>query len=376
VNKLKLAFIGGGVNSAVGTTHKIASQMDDRFELLAGCFGVDNDVNKRTAELWHVARLYANWRELLEKEKNRIDAVTVVTPTTMHTEVVIAAIRSGFPVICEKALTASVDDALSIKKALKENDGYLAVTYNYTGYPMLRELKSMIGQGKLGKVQQVNIEMPQEGFARLDGNGKPIVPQEWRLHDGVIPTISLDLGVHLHSIIYFLTGERPQEVIAAQDNFGSFKQIVDNVACLARYTNDLFCDIWYSKTALGNRNGLRVRIYGERGSAEWFQMDPEHLIFNDNQGRSLTIDRGSVDLSVTAQPRYGRFKAGHPAGFIEAFSNLYSDIADSVIAHKEKRKETSEYVFGMEKSLEGLLMMEAITRSAKSRVWEKVEREA
>jgi predicted dehydrogenase len=376
MRKLRLAFIGGGVNSAVGTTHKIASQMDERFELLAGCFGIEKEVNEQTAELWHVKRLYPSWRALLTGEKDRLDALTVVTPTSMHTEIVIEAIKLGYPVICEKALTASVTDALNIKEAVAKNDGYLAVTYNYTGYPMVRELRSMIKQGKLGKISQVHIEMPQEGFARLDSKGEPMTPQEWRLRDGEIPTISLDLGVHLHSIIYFLTGERPVEVIAAQNSFGLFKQVVDNVACLARYTNDVLCNVWYSKAALGHRNGLRVRVYGEKGSAEWFQMEPEILNINDNKGHSLTVDRGNVDVSITTQPRYGRFKAGHPAGFIEAFANLYNDIADSIIAHKERTKIPSEYVFGVDKALEGLYMMRAIARSAKSRAWEKVANEA
>lgn len=373
MKKLKLAFIGGGLDSVIGKTHTISSQMDNKFELAAGCFSIDKDVNKQTGKQWYAKRVYSDWKELFKTEKKVIDAVVVLTPSTQHTKIIIEALKSGYPVISEKALTGSVADAIRIKNALKKYRGYLAVNYNYTGYPMVRELRSMIEKNKFGKIQQVHIEMPQEGFARLDKNGNPIVPQKWRLQDGDISTISLDLGVHLHSIIYFLTGEKPREVIAVQNSLGCFKQIIDNTICIAKYTNNMVCNIWYSKTAFGYRNGLRVRVYGEKGSSEWYQMEPEILYLHDNKGHTSIVDRGSIDVSVSSQPRYTRFKAGHPAGFIEAFANLYSDIADSIIAYKNKSSFKSGYVFGIDEALEGLQMLEAVAKSAKSKSWEKVE---
>jgi len=231
----------------------------------------------------------------------------------------------------------------------------------------------MIKQNNLGRIQQVHIEMPQEGFARLDKQGRPIKPQEWRLHDGDIPMISLDLGVHLHNQVGFLTGENPLEVIAVQNSYGFFKQIVDNAICVAKYTNDMVCNIWYSKAALGYRNGLRVRVYGEKGAAEWYQLDPERLVLHDNKGQSQVFDRGHSNADLSSQLRYGRFKVGHPAGFIEAFANLYNDIADSIQAYTEKSNYRSEYVFGVDEALSGLYMLEAIAQSAKSKTWEKIE---
>ncbi|NQT30299.1 MAG: Gfo/Idh/MocA family oxidoreductase [Candidatus Saganbacteria bacterium] len=376
MTRLKLAFIGGGLDSVIGTTHKIAAQMDDRFSLVAGCFSIDKEMNEQTAKQWHAERVYSNWKELLEGEKNKIDAVVVLTPTSQHTEIVVEAIKAGYPIICEKALTASVSDALNIRKALKKHNGYLAVTYNYNGYPMVRELRSMIRQNKLGRIQQIHIEMPQEGFSRLDKKGDPMLPQQWRLQDGGIPTVSLDLGVHLHSKIGFLTGESPLEVIAVQNSFGFFKQVADNIICIAKYTNNLVCNIWYSKTALGYRNGLRIRVYGEKSSAEWYQMDPERLYLNDNKGHTRVVERGDVDVVIPSEARYNRFKAGHPAGFIEAFANLYYDIADSLTAYRENSNYKSKHVFGINEAVEGLCMLDAIARSAKSNSWERVKGEA
>lgn len=373
MKKLKLAFIGGGLDSAIGTTHKIASQMDDRFELVAGCFNLDKVINKQSAKLWQVDRVYLNWKKLLVREKSKIDAIVVLTPTPGHTEIILEAIKLGYPIICEKALTITIPDALKIKKLLRKYNGYLAVTYNYTGYPMVRELRSIVKQKKLGRVRQIHIEMPQEGFARLGKNGSHFIPQEWRLHDREIPTISLDLGVHIHSIVYFIINERPVKAIAVQNSFGFFKQVIDNVICIAKYTNDTVCNIWYSKVALGNSNGLRVRVYGDKGSAEWYQMNPEILYLYDNKGKPLIIDRGSVNANISAQTRYNRFKVGHPAGFIEAFANLYNDIADNIISYQKNLNYKSEYVMGIDESIEGLYMLEAIAKSAKSESWEEIK---
>ena len=236
---------------------------------------------------------------------------------------------------------------------------------------MVRELKQFIADGKLGKIQQVQVEMPQEGFMRLGAHNEPPKPQSWRLKDTVIPKISLDLGSHLHNMIYFLTGERPERIVADQATFGLFPQIVDNVGALAQYTNNMRAQVWFSKTALGNRNGLRIRVYGSEGSAEWFQLEPETLKTCDLRGNVSLRDR-TGDVKIANQQRYNRFKAGHPAGFIEAFANYYKDIADCLKQYFETGSFKSQYVCGIRTSLEGLSMMQAAARSAQSNKWESV----
>lgn len=372
-NVLRIGFIGGGLNSAVGNTHRIACQMDHRWQLSAGCFSTHADINRATAAAWGVepSRLYDNWRVFLEREHGRLDAVCLLTPTPMHAEMAVAALAEGYAVICEKAMAASSNEAETICRAVEDCKGFFAVTYNYTGYPMLRELRQMIIDGKLGKLNLVQIEMPQEGFARLNKHGQKPQPQAWRLKDGTIPTISLDLGVHLHHIIHFLTDEKLLEVVADQANYGFFPGIADNVICLARYTNNLRCQIWYSKMALGHRNGLRVRVYGDKGSAEWFQMQPEELIFNDQFGRREIVDRAS-NVEIADQLRYNRFKSGHPAGFVEAFANHYYDLADSLAEFRERGVYTSPFVFSANDAMEGLVMLEAMVVSAANHCWQRI----
>ncbi len=364
---LRLGFIGGALNSAVGYTHFNASRLDGHFRVEAGCFSRHDEQNKRTAKVYGISpnRNYSDWQALLKDEKGQVDAVVILTPTPSHADIAIAAVEAGYPVICEKALATSAADCLQIGSAVKANHGYLAVTYNYSGYPMVRELRRMVSAGRFGSLQQIQIEMPQEGFLRVNAN-----PQDWRRKDYAVPTVSLDLGVHVHHLVDFLSGgQKPMSLVGEQASYGQLPGIIDNVYCIARYENDLRVQAWWGKTALGHRNGLRVRIYGERASAEWYQMEPEVLRWADNDGHHYLLDRGSGEAKTAQEPRYNRFKAGHPSGFIEAFANLYADFAEEIRGVIQGEAIKSQYVYGAEHAKEGMRVMEAISESAKRQSW-------
>lgn len=371
---LKLAFIGGGIDSAIGYTHYIASQMDHLFVLSAGCFSRRKDINEKTAITWGVEEehLYSNWEILLENETQSVDAVVILTPTPNHYEMIIKALDLGYAVISEKALATTYEEGLAITKKVAEKKAFFAVTHNYTGYPMLRELQDMIKEGKLGTITNINIEMPQESFARLDSSGDKPQPQSWRLSDGKIPGVSLDLGAHLQHMVYFLTNENPTELVADETSFGWFDKIVDNVSYIARFKSGMRVQMWYGKAFLGHRNGLRVRVYGTKGSAEWFQMQPEELLFNTVDGNRMIIDRAS-NVSVSNQTRYNRFKSGHPAGFIEAFGNLYFDIAKKLNQYKIDKNHNLDWSYDAKQATRGLEVFEAIQKSSFENRWIKLK---
>ena len=367
---LRLGFIGGALNSAVGRAHFNASRLDGNFRVDCGCFSRHRENNLATAVAYSVPpeRVSASWEELLDKEKGAIDAVLILTPTPDHRDIAIAALDAGIPVICEKALAVSSSDCRAIGAAVERKRGFLAVTYNYSGYPMIRELRRMIAAGELGRLTQIHVEMPQEGFLRTAA-----APQEWRLHDYTVPTVSLDLGVHVHQLIHFLTnGRTPFEVVADQSSYGHFSDIVDNVYYLAHYADNLRVQAWYGKTALGYRNGLRIRVFGSLASAEWLQTDPEDLLLCDANGSRRILDRGACGVPVARQLRYNRFKAGHPSGFIEAFANLYADIADSLNSHLAGQTAQNDLVYGASQSEEGLRLLEAIARSVATKTWQNL----
>jgi predicted dehydrogenase len=367
---LSLGFIGGALNSAVGYAHFASCQMDNHWSLASGCFSRDPAKNRQSGRTYGVAddRVYDTWQELVRQERQRLGAIVVLTPTPSHLEIVSSCLRAGVSVICEKTLALNSDEVRQIIGVRDAAKGFLAVTYNYTGYPMVRELRNLIRKGALGQILHFQAEMPQEGFRRVDGQGNKPAPQSWRLSDRNVPTIHLDLAVHLHHLVGYLTGEKPLEVVSDQRSYGWFP-VVDNVTCLCRYSAGVQGQLWFSKSALGHRNGLRLRIYGSEASAEWFQANPEDLILSFLDGRRQILDRAAT-VDVAAKQRYTRFKAGHPAGFVEAFANLYVDIADCVRQYGSTGTWTSEEVFGAESALEGLQMLEAMVASSRSGAWQ------
>lgn len=367
---LSLGVIGGSLRSAVGYAHFVACRMDNRWSLDAGCFSTDAEINSDTAQAYGVSplRTYQTWQELLVEEGSRVDAVLVLSPTPSHFEMVIACLEAGVPVICEKSLAVSSSDVRRLIDVRNAKNGFLAVTYNYSGYPMVRELRRIIASGCLGKILHFQAEMPQEGFVRTDPQGNKPVPQRWRLSDGEIPTVYLDLGVHLHQLVHHLIRQEPLWVVADQSRSGWFPEVIDNVMCLAKYSDNVRGQLWFSKSALGHRNGLKLRIYGSEGSAEWCQANPEELLLSFAGGRREILDRASC-VSIANETRYNRFKSGHPAGFLEAFANLYGDIADCLSVHRATGVWHSDDVYGAELAFDGLRFLEAVTLSAKTSQW-------
>ena len=373
---IRVGVIGGSVRSAVGYAHMAALRMDGRYAVAAGAFSRDPETNDATGAAAGLCpdAIHRDWRSMLARDAARLDAAIVLTPTPTHAEIVAECLEADLPVLCEKALASTSAEALLLRDQVASSAGFLAVTYNYSGYPIVRELRSRIASGDLGRIVQIQAEMPQEGFIRRTAEGAPAAqPQAWRLSDGPAPTLHLDLAVHLHQLVFYLTGLRPREATAMQDSFGCFEGVVDSVSALARYDNGAAASFWFTKAALGHRNGLRLRLYGERGSAEWFQAEPETLLLNHADGRREIVDRGG-SADVAAQPRYARFKAGHPAGYVEAFANLYVDIADALDDYRKTGRWSSNEVCGVETALEGLLFAETLAAAARNRDWLRVPR--
>mgnify|MGYP002700326071 CR=1 FL=1 len=362
---LRLGFIGGSIESAVGHAHWVASQLDGRWAIVSGCFSRNDKINKATGHAWHLPdeKVFNNWQEYIAKEATNLDAVVVLTPTPHHHEVVCHLLNNNVAVICEKAMAADLEQSNKIKNALEKSQGFLAVTFNYSGYPMVRDLRRHIQAGKLGNLKQIQIEMPSDGFIQ---DKEKMHPQEWRLKDGKIPTLLLDLAVHIHHLTGFVTNLSPLSINADFHHFSIFEDIVDDAYMWVNYENDFRASMWVSKTALGHRNGLKLRVYGDQGSAEWYQEEPERLhIYNKDSSRT-TYDRGNCLYPAEVRDR---FKPGHPSGFIEAFANLYNDIADSFEQYRETGQYQSDYVYGWQHANEGLALFQAASLSNSSKSW-------
>lgn len=371
MSSIPVAFVGGSLASAVGNSHRIAAHMDNRFELVAGCFSRDQGMNSRTAAEWGVQqeRTYQDWRQLVDIESELGSVLVLLTPTPSHEPVLQYAVEKKMRIICEKSLTSSLESTRFLHELVETNRNDVLAVYNYTGYPMVREMRQLVGSGEIGDLLHCEVEMPQEGFLRRQADGSSIQPQEWRRSDSVIPTVSLDLGIHVLNLLRFVTGLSPRELVATYQSAGNVPNVVDQVSVLAECPGDVKADLRYGKTSLGKSNGLSITCYGSTGSASWVQADPEYLTVCDAFGDTNRIHRGSNICSIANQLRYNRFKAGHPSGFLEAFSNHYFDIAN----HLEGIDPANDYVFTTADALHDMKILQAISLSVSDRKWTVVD---
>jgi len=369
VKKHQLAFVGGSRYSAIGNVHRIASQMDGAFELVGGCFSRTAQISRDTAAEWglNATRVYGDVHELIDSEKGRVETVSVLTPIFSHAAIIGALIKQGFNVISEKPLVACLPEAERLVNTLQKSDAKLFVTFNYTGYPMLRELRQRIQHGDFGEIRQLRFTMQQEGYLKRGVDGERIRPQPWRLEDREIPTVSLDLGIHVVHLQEFLIPQTPVSIFSRMASFGAFSQVIDDVDVLYRCAGGLLVHGWWSKAAIGYSNGLSVEVFGTEGSAKWVQMEPEILRIRATSGIENLIHRGTNGCVVANKPRYNRFKAGHPDGFIEAFANLYLDIATEMFADDAPGQGMTPVAgFSINQSLRLLTLLTCAVESAKS----------
>lgn len=361
----RLAFIGGSYESIAGYPHFIASQMDKRFEVVTGVFSTNEETNKKTAEHWKVNTYYTDVEEMLDKEKENLDAVAILSPTPLHYQFITKLLEEKIPVICEKPIVSSLEEIEKIAALFNTKENFLVVTNNYSGYPMVRELQEKIANNELGEILHIRLKMPQESFLRPPKSVK--YPQKWRLKDSFIPMISLDLGSHLHHLAYFLLQEEPTKVMATYDSFSKYG-VIDDVNMFLEYESGIKGNMWLSKTALGNRNGLHIEVYGSKASAFWHQENPEKLEFSYATGQKTIIDRGS-DIEMIPNPLYNRMTPGHPAGFIESFANLYNDIANALDEFHKNKTLQCKYVYSVDHAKNGIKLLHAASKSNLEKNW-------
>jgi len=344
--------------------------MDGHFRLVGGCFSRDTTQNSATANSWGVdsSRVYADAFELIDSERGSGAAVAVLTPVFSHAPITTALLQSGFDIVSEKPLVSDVAEAEQIQRVVNSGASRLFVTFNYTGYPMIRELRARINRGDFGQIRQMRLTMQQESYVKRDAIGGPVSPQAWRLEDREIPTVSLDLGMHVVHLQQFLVPQVPVSVTSRMSSFGLFKEVIDDVDIMYTCDQGLFVHGWWSKAAAGHTNGLSVEVFGSEGSARWVQLEPEVLRLRTVNGTDTAVHRGTLGTLMAGQPRYNRFKAGHPDGFIEAFANVYADIAIELISLRQGvQAETPVTDFGVGESLRLLRLLAGAVESSRTR---------
>ncbi len=331
--KLKLGMVGGGEGSFIGAVHRIASRIDDHYNLVAGALSSDPERAVRSAIELGIdsERSYASFEEMAKQEKSRIDgidAVSIVTPNHMHFPVAKAFLEQSIPVICDKPMTISLDEALQLESLVKNTGCYFGLTHNYTGYPLVRHARRMVQDGVLGDIRVVQVEYAQDWLSRKEEDGDNKQAQ-WRgdpKRSGPGGCLG-DIGTHAFNLASFISGLKTREVLADLGTLVPGRLLDDNVNVLLRYENGAKGMLWSSQVAPGNENALKIRIYGENAGLEWAQENPNELWYSPLGESVQRITRAGSGVSDDAS-RVTRIPPGHPEGYLEGFANLYSDIAE------------------------------------------------
>ena len=332
-------MVGGGRDAFIGAVHRHAMALDGHFELVAGALSSSPDKARASGrDLGLIdSRNHGTWQALLDDElkrpaEERIDMVVIVTPNHVHYEVACAFVDAGFHVVCDKPLVHTSAQADDLVARVARAGTLFAVTYNYTGYPMVRQAREMVRAGAIGVVRKVIVEYHQ-GWLATQLEAADNKQADWRTdpaRSGIAGAIG-DIGSHAENLCASVTGLEIESLCADLTSFVPGRRLDDDGNLLLRFSNGARGVLIASQIEAGCENDIRLRVFGERGMLDWRQEDPNHLVHAPIDGPRSILTRGSPWLFEAAR-RACRLPAGHPEAFIEAFANLYVGVAADIRA--------------------------------------------
>ena len=369
--RVRLGMIGGGEGAFVGAIHRIAARLDDRYELVAGALSSTPEKARRSAAAVGLApeRSYADFHEMLAAEAARPDGIemaAIVTPNHLHAPAALACLKAGVHVICDKPLTTAVSKALELRAAATASNRIFAVTYNYSGYPLVRHAREMVEAGELGDLRLVRVQYAQDWLTEpLEATGQK--QADWRTdpaRSGEGGCIG-DIGTHAFQLAHFVVGVQPQSLLADLSTFVAGRRVDDNAQVLLRYENGARGALWASQVAPGNENNLTLRVYGSKGGIEWRQEHPNQLSWTPFDAPTRIIARGTKNVNA-AGSRVTRIPAGHPEGYLEAFATIYSEVAAAVVARRSGADSGVVVSYpGIDDGVAGVAFVDAAIRSSR-----------
>ena len=376
MEKIKLGMVGGGEGAFIGEVHRIAARMDERFHLCAGALCSDPERSLKSALDLGLPedRSYSDYKEMAISESQRDDGinfVSIVTPNHLHHPIAKAFLEVGINVICDKPMTMNSEEAQELIDISESSDLIFAVTYNYSGYPLIREAREIIKKGDLGSIRIIKVEYIQDWLTKpIENTGQK--QASWRVDpkkSGIGGSIG-DIGTHAFHLAHFITQQLPNKISADLSCFVEGRELDDNAHILMRYESGAKGMIWSSQVAPGNENNLKIQIYGEKGGLIWQQENPNELILNLLNQPSRRLTRGSSFVGDQSA-RLTRIPAGHPEGYLEGFANIYREVADEFSAKISGKPISKDILYPTSKEgLYGVSFIEAaIESNSKDSVW-------
>ena len=370
--RIRLGMVGGGEGAFIGAVHRMAARLDDQYEFVAGALSSTAEKSQRSAAALGLApeRSYDDFASMAKAEAARpdgIEAVAIVTPNHMHGPAALAFLEAGIHVISDKPLTTSLAEALRLQAAAKKSGLVFALTHNYTGYPLIRHARSLVAAGELGEIRVVQVEYPQDWLTNsIEGSGHK--QAEWRADParaGAGGAVG-DIGTHAYNLADFVVGVPVDQLCAQLTSFVPGRRLDDDVQIMLRYQNGARGLLWASQVAVGNENGLRLRVYGAKAGLEWGQNCANQLLFTPYGESTRIVTRGGPDMNAAGR-RATRVPPGHPEGYVEAFATIYTEIAAAIRAAREGRKAPEDVVFPtVDDGVKGLAFIEAAVKSSQA----------
>ena len=362
---LPLGMVGGGEGAFIGAIHRIAARMDGQFRLVAGALSSDPARAEASAQALGLDRSYDDFARMARDEAARSDgirAVAIVTPNHLHAAAAIAFLDAGIHVICDKPLAATAEQAAALADAARRSGAMFFLTHNYCAHPMVREARALVADGALGDVRLVQAEYLQ-GWLSGDVASKQA---DWRTDPAQAGAGAIgDIGTHAWQLAQFVTGQTPETLSADLSSFVPGRRVDDDARIALRYASGAKGGIWVSQVACGQENALSLRVFGTEGGLEWRLQHPETLALTAPDGTTQRLTRG-CDRSGS-----GRTPPGHPEGYLEAFGNLYRDIADVIRGDRTHL----DRLPGLEAGLSGMAFIAAAqASSAAGGAWVSVQR--
>lgn len=373
--KLRYGMVGGSLDAFIGEVHRKAAALDSKFSLVAGAFSSSAEKSKKAGEALGLdpGRVYGSYKEMIEKESKlpedeRIEVVSIVTPNHVHFDPAKLALENGFHVIMDKPITFNTKESKDLKKIVDKTGRVLALTHTYTGYPMIKEAKHYVKEGKLGKLRKIYVEYPQGWLSKpLEDEGNK--QASWRTDpekSGAGGSIG-DIGTHAANLAEYVTGLNITHICADINTKVAGRQLDDDAAALLKFEEEATGVLMVSQIAAGEENDIKIRVYGEEAGLEWKQSDQNTLLFKPLNGPAQIIRAGTGYLSDRAQENT-RTPAGHPEGYLEAFANIYVAFHKAVLDHQAgEYKSADDYDFpDVVDGIRGMVFVDTMIESSKS----------
>ena len=373
--KLRMGMVGGGPGAFIGPVHKMAAELDGRIEFVAGAFSQSAERSRAAGKSFRIdpARAYANYAEMFEAERRRpdaIDFVVIATPNHLHLPVALASMEAGIPVMSDKPATATYEEALELEKAVAQSGLPYGLTHTYAGYGMVREARALCASGRLGTIRKVAVEYLQGWMTRpIEATGQK--QAAWRADpalNGPGGCIG-DIGTHAFHLLEYVGGIEVTGIHAALRSVVTGRRLDDDCNAMVRLKNGASGVLMASQVAAGEMNSLRLRIYGENGSVDWQQQDPNRLTVKWLDGPEEIYHAAAGYLGADARAVV-RVPSGHPEGYIEAFAVLYREFADALVAWRAGQADPLPATLpGIRAGVRGMRFIERAIESSRVEGW-------